>query len=154
MQSVFLLPNLQEDWRFRDCPYVEQGGLRAYAGIPLRMQHDSGESIGLGSICVASATSQPPLSQQQQQTLTRLADWVVADIVQCTRARRQRERRRLAELIASVENSGDDQDCHESVLKILQIAYPTEVVRIQPSDADRCEYGQHTVLPPGLKNGL
>lgn len=154
VQSVFLLPNLQEDWRFRDCPYVEQGGLRAYAGIPLRMQHDSGESIGLGSICVASATSQPPLSQQQQQTLTRLADWVVADIVQCTRARRQRERRRLAELIASVENSGDGQDCHESVLKILQIAYPTEVVRIQPSDADRCEYGQHNVLPPGLKNGL
>ncbi|KAM3508307.1 hypothetical protein MY11210_006776 [Beauveria gryllotalpidicola] len=153
--SVFLMPNLQEDWRFRDCPYVEQGGLRAYAGIPLRMQHESGESIALGTICVASATSQPPLSQQQQQTLTRLADWVVSDIVQCTRARRQRERRRLAELIESVGNSRNDKDCHDSVLDILQLAYPSEVIRIQPSDADRCDVNApETVLPPGLKNGL
>ncbi|OAA35484.1 CheY-like superfamily [Beauveria brongniartii RCEF 3172] len=153
--SVFLIPNLQEDWRFQDCPYVEQGGLRAYAGIPLRMQHESGECIGLGTICVASATSQPPLSQQQQQTLTRLADWVVSDIVQCTRARRQRERRRLAELIESVGDSHDDRDSHESVLNILRLAYPSEVIRIQPSDADRCDVNEaETVLPPGLKNGL
>ncbi|KAJ4159398.1 uncharacterized protein LMH87_008300 [Akanthomyces muscarius] len=153
--SVFLLPNLQEDWRFRDCPYAEQGGLLAYAGVPLRMQHESGECVGLGSLCVASNTPQPPLSQQQQQTLTRLADWVVADIVQCTRARRQRERRRLADLVASVENSNENQDSHESVLRILRIAYPSEVIRIQPSDADRCDVnGPDTVLPPGLKNGL
>jgi GAF domain-containing protein len=33
--SVFLLPNMMEDWRFRDSPYVESGGLRAYAGAPL-----------------------------------------------------------------------------------------------------------------------
>ncbi|KAK8143219.1 hypothetical protein G3M48_007536 [Beauveria asiatica] len=153
--SVFLLPNLQEDWRFQDCPYVEQGGLRAYAGIPLRMQHESGECIGLGTICVASTTSQPPLSQQQQQTLTRLADWVVSDIVQCTRARRQRERRRLAELIESVGNIHDDRDSHESVLNILRLAYPNEVIRIQPSDAHRCDVNEpETALPPGLKMGL
>ncbi|KAM3470314.1 hypothetical protein MY8738_009797 [Beauveria namnaoensis] len=153
--SVFLIPNLQEDWRFQDCPYVEQGGLRAYAGVPLRMQHESGECIGLGTICVASATSQPPLSQQQQQTLTRLADWVVSDIVQCTRARRQRERRRLAELIDSVGTSHDDREPHESVLNILRLAYPSEVIRIQPSDADRCDVNApETILPPGLKNGL
>ncbi|KAM3455111.1 hypothetical protein MY5147_008789 [Beauveria neobassiana] len=153
--SVFLIPNLQEDWRFQDCPYVEQGGLRAYAGVPLRMQHESGECIGLGTICVASATSQPPLSQQQQQTLTRLADWIVSDIVQCTRARRQRERRRLAELIDSVGPSHDDREPHESVLKILRLAYPSEVIRIQPSDADRCDVNApETIMPPGLKNGL
>ncbi|OAA53573.1 CheY-like superfamily [Cordyceps fumosorosea ARSEF 2679] len=152
--SVFLLPSLQEDWRFRDCPYAEKGGLAAYAGIPLRMQHESGECVGLGSICVASATSQPPLSQQQQQTLTRLADWVVADIVQCTRTQRQRERRRLAELVESVENGSGFQDSHAAVLGILQDAYPGEVIRIQPSDADRCDVNWPEVLPPGLKNGL
>lgn len=152
---MFLLPHLHEDWRFRDCPYVEQGGLLAYAGVPLRMQHESGESVGLGSLCVASNTPQPPLSQQQQQTLTRLADWIVADIVQCTRARRQRERRRLADLIASVEDSNQSQDSHESVLRILRAAYPSEIIRIQSSDADRCDVnGPDTVLPPGLKNGL
>ncbi|KAL5337247.1 hypothetical protein BJX70DRAFT_399890 [Aspergillus crustosus] len=48
--SVFLLPALQENWRFRTCLYLEQGGLYAYAGVPLRLQHESGECVGLGSL--------------------------------------------------------------------------------------------------------
>lgn len=145
---------MMEDWRFRESPYVEQGGLLAYAGVPLRMQHESGECIGLGSLCVASATSQPPLSKQQQQTLARLADWVVADIVQCTRARRQRERHRLAELTATVENVSDDHDPQDSVLKILRTAYPDESIDIQSSEADQFFDSRYSGLPSDLNNGL
>ncbi|KAM0464858.1 hypothetical protein ACHAPV_001849 [Trichoderma viride] len=152
--NVFLLPNMLEDWRFRESPYVEQGGLLAYAGVPLRMQHESGECVGLGSLCVASATSQPPLSKPQQQTLARLADWVVADIVQCTRARRQRERHRLAELIATVENVSDEHDSHDSVLKILRIAYPDESISIQSSGTGQFVNSQYSGLPSDLNNGL
>lgn len=145
-----------EDWRFRESPYVEQGGLVAYAGIPLRMQHESGECISFGTICVASATSQPPLSRQQQQTLTRLADWVVADIVQCTRLRRQRERRRLAELLANAENACDENDSQETVLEMLQMAYPSDMISIQASsDLEPCDLnGKNTPFPPNLENGL
>lgn len=52
-----------EDWRFRTCPYLEQGGLYAYAGVPLRLQHESGECVGLGSLCVASSKSEEPLTK-------------------------------------------------------------------------------------------
>ncbi|PNP38793.1 hypothetical protein TGAMA5MH_09016 [Trichoderma gamsii] len=152
--NVFLLPDLLEDWRFRESPYVEQGGLLAYAGVPLRMQHESGECVGLGSLCVASATSQPPLSKPQQQTLARLADWVVADIVQCTRARRQRERHRLAELIATVENVSDEHDSQDSVLEILRIAYPDESISIQSSGTGQFVNSQYSGLPSDLNNGL
>lgn len=66
---------MMEDWRFRESPYVESGGLKAYAGAPLRLQNESGECVALGSLCVASRTSQEPLTRLQQQTLARLADW-------------------------------------------------------------------------------
>ncbi|KAL7917325.1 histidine kinase [Trichoderma austrokoningii] len=147
-------PDLFEDWRFRESPYVEKGRLLAYAGVPLRMQHESGESIGLGSLCVASATSQLPLSKQQQQTLARLADWIVADIVQCTRARRQRERHRLAELIATVENASDNRDSQDSVLEILRTAYPDESISIQSSGTGQFADNPYSGLPSDLNNGL
>lgn len=118
------------------------------------MQHESGECVGLGSLCVASETSQPPLSKPQQQTLARLADWVVADIVQCTRARRQRERHRLAELIATVENVSDEHDSQDSVLKILRIAYPDESITIQSSGTGQFVNSQYSGLPSDLNNGL
>lgn len=103
---------------------------------------------------MASATSQPPLSKQQQQTLARLADWIVADIVQCTRARRQRERHRLAELIATIENVSNDHDSQESVLKILRTAYPDELISIQSSGSEQFVNSRYSGLPSDLNNGL
>ncbi|XEU96125.1 hypothetical protein FSHL1_001410 [Fusarium sambucinum] len=134
--NVFLLPNMLEDWRFRESPYVEHGGLTAYAGVPLRIQHESGESVGLGSLCVASATSQPPLSKHQQLALARLGDWIVADIVQCARARRQRERHRLTDLITTLLREPEGDDVQEPILRILREAYPDESVSLQSTGAD------------------
>ncbi|KAI1050775.1 hypothetical protein LB507_009330 [Fusarium sp. FIESC RH6] len=138
--NVFLLPNMLEDWRFRESPYVEHGGLIAYAGVPLRMQHESGESVGLGSLCVASATSKPPLSKQQQLALARLGDWIVADIVQCARARRQRERHRLNELIANLHQEPEGDDVQEPILRVLRQAYPEESVTLQSNSTDSFDH--------------
>lgn len=119
------------------------------------MQYESGECIGLGSLCVASATKQPPLSQHQQQTIVRLADWIVADIVQYTRARRQRERHRLAELIRTFEHNHHDNDPQKSIKQMLQIAYPDHIIALQPIDDDlRDSNERHILLPAGLKDGL
>ncbi|RSM03821.1 hypothetical protein CEP52_007205 [Fusarium oligoseptatum] len=153
--NVFLLPNMMEDWRFKESPYVEQGGLTAYAGVPLRMQHESGECVGLGSLCVASATSRDPLTKPQQQTLARLADWIVADIVLCARAKRQRERQRMAELIAEIERDDDDAVSEEPVLKIMRAAYPDATISLQSARAGHIETeGGRPILSSNLENGL
>ncbi|KAJ9424557.1 hypothetical protein QL093DRAFT_2218845 [Fusarium oxysporum] len=151
--NVFLLPNMLQDWRFRESPYVEHGGLVAYAGVPLRMQHESGECVGLGSLCVASATGRDSLSKTQQLALARLADWIVHDIIQCARARRQRERHRFVELIAAVQQEPDGDDIQEPILRILRQAFPDESISLQSTGTD-----QSTVPYPAttsdLKHGL
>lgn len=144
-----------EDWRFQQSPYAEKGGLTAYAGVPLRMQHESGECVGLGSLCVASATSKDPLTKPQQQTLARLADWVVADMVLCARAKRQRERHRMSELIAEVERDDEDLVSEEPVLRIMRAAYPDATASLRSSRADHIETeGGRPILSSNLENGL
>ncbi|KAG5655406.1 hypothetical protein KAF25_000655 [Fusarium avenaceum] len=153
--SVFLLPNMLEDWRFRECPYVERGGLVAYAGVPLRMQHESGECVGLGSICVASSTPQPPLSKSQQLALARLGDWVVSDIIQCARAKRQRERHRLVELIAALERDPEGDHIQEPVLRILHEAYPSESISLQSTGSGQTGTSiPYPAAASDLKHGL
>ncbi|KAF4449504.1 hypothetical protein F53441_7239 [Fusarium austroafricanum] len=153
--NVFLLPNMLDDWRFRESPYVEHGGLIAYAGIPLRMQHESGECVGLGSLCVASATDQEPLSKQQQLALARLADWIVHDIIQCARARRQRERARFVGLIAAVQQEPESDDGQEPILRILREAFPDESISLQSTGTENPDTSvPYPATSSDLKHGL
>ncbi|KAM0256048.1 hypothetical protein ACHAQJ_005247 [Trichoderma viride] len=145
--NIFLLPNMMEDWRFSQSPYVESGGLRAYAGAPLRLQNESGDCVSLGSLCVASSTAQEPLTKPQQQTLARLADWIVADIVQCARARRQRERRRMSELISAAQGEADKLDSEDPILRILKTTYPDAAINLQSSKAAHVEVGDRDPIP-------
>lgn len=128
-----------EDWRFKECPYVESGGLRAYAGAPLRLQNDSGDCVSLGSLCVASSTSKDPLTKTQQQMLVRLADWVVSDIIQCARARRQRERRQMSDLIATAQSEAEKLISEDPILRILGIIYHDATITLQLSKSDLVE---------------
>jgi signal transduction histidine kinase/CheY-like chemotaxis protein len=128
-----------EDWRFENSPYVESGGLRAYAGAPLRMQNETGDTVCLGSICAASPNRQDPLTKAQQTTLARLADWIVADIVQLTRARRQRERRRMVDMLAAAQEEADAAVSEKSIIRMLQTAYPDAVVSLRTCKAGRVE---------------
>ncbi|KAL5357235.1 hypothetical protein BJX96DRAFT_172348 [Aspergillus floccosus] len=153
--SVFLLPELQEDWRFRACPYLEQGGLYAYAGVPLRLQHESGVTVGLGSLCVASSKAEDPLTKDQQQALVRLADWVVSDMVQCARARRQRERQRMTDLLATAQLELDKGVSEDPVFRILKTIYPKAVIKSQSTKATRVEMeARNSILMSDLEGGL
>ena len=134
-----MLPDMLEDWRFENSPYVEFGGLRAYAGAPLRLQNEAGDTVCLGSICVASPTRREPLTRAHQTTLARLADWIVADIVQLTRARRQRERRRMVDMLAAAQEETVDAVSEEPIMQMLQTTYPGAVVSLQTCKAGHVE---------------
>ncbi|KAJ6002424.1 histidine kinase HHK3 [Penicillium sp. IBT 35674x] len=153
--SVFLLPNMMEDWRFQESPYLELGGLRAYAGAPLRLQNENGECVGLGSLCVASSKSEEPLTALQQQSLIRLADWVVSDLVQCARARRQRARRQMSELLVIAQKETDDMVSDVPVLRILKTMYADAVIRLQPSNSSHVEVeGRNPIPISEIEEGL
>lgn len=144
-----------EDWRFRNCPYRESGGLEAYAGVPLRIQTESGECVCLGSLCVASNKSEKPLTKVQHQALVHLADWVVSDLVQCVRAKRQRERHRMSELVSDARRKGHDQGSTEPVMDILKSVYTNAIVRLHPSRTAHVEFdGGHSVSVHDLQEGL
>ena len=136
-----------EDWRFQESPYLEQGGLRAYAGAPLRLQNEYGDCVGLGSLCVASSNNEEPLTKTQQQALVRLADWVVSDLVQCARARRQRERRQMSELLSIAQKETDDAVSEEPVLRILRTTYPDATISLQPFKATHVEVEGRDPIP-------
>lgn len=135
-----MLPDMRQDWRFENSPYVEFGGLRAYAGVPLRLQNENGDTVCLGSICVASTTQREPLTRAQQTTMARLADWIVSDIVQLTRARRQRERRRMVDMLATAQEETDDAVSEEPVTRMLQTTYPGALVSLQTCKAGHVEF--------------
>lgn len=145
-----------EDWRFRESPHVRQGGLRAYAGVPLHFQTEFGEHVALGSLCVASNTQQEPPSKSKQMFLARLADWIVADIIQSARARRQRERRRMLELLSDAqERCAHDANHEEVLLDILRKVYPSTSINIQTSNDHRLLFEGGTAIPTlQLENGL
>ena len=155
-QAIFTLLNMTNDWRFRESPHVEVGGLRAYAGAPLRFETEFGEHIAFGSLCVASNSAQEPLSKEQQRSLARLADWIVADIVHAHRARRQRERRQMLERIAWLQKQLDlDRNLEEAVKEMLQEVYPGSLVKIMQAQDDTLSLGDGTTVPMvDIEHGL
>ncbi|KAF2130186.1 putative histidine kinase-like protein HHK3p [Dothidotthia symphoricarpi CBS 119687] len=154
--SIFNLANMTEDWRFRKSPHVDQGGLRAYAGAPLRFETESGEHVALGSLCVASNSPQEPLSKSQQQALARLADWIVSDIVHSARSRRQRQRRWMLELLSVVQQRSEQgANVEEVILEILRQVYPSTTVNIQRSYDGMIQFaGGPSLLASELEQGL
>lgn len=148
---------MAEDWRFQGSPHVEVGGLRAYAGVPLRFETEFGEHVCFGSLCVASNDPQEPLSRAQQTALVRLADWIVNDIVHSARARRQRERRRMQELLSNASKLCDcTENVEEVVLDVLKQVYSEATITIQKSDSRRLVTldGRDAVPYSDFDNGL
>ncbi|RMZ74576.1 histidine kinase HHK3p [Pyrenophora seminiperda CCB06] len=129
--TIFALPNMVNDWRFKHSPHVEIGGLRAYAGVPLKFETEFGQHVAFGSLCVASNSPQELLSKTVQQSLARLADWIVADIVHSARGRRQRERRRMLELLSHAQQQCDEHvDMEQAIPNMICQVYPYAQVTV------------------------
>lgn len=99
---------------------------------------------------------QAPLSKAQQLSLARLADWVVADIVHSARARRQRERRRMLELLAVAQKRSDlDENFETIVLDLLRRIYPEAIVSIRTALDDQLMLEGGTAVPiDQIEHGL
>lgn len=147
---------MTEDWRFEHSPHVEEGGLRAYAGVPLRFATEFGDHVSFGSLCVASNSPKASLDKLQQQALARLADWIVDDIIQSARLRRQKERRQMLELLAEAEKQcSKGVKMEEYIPEMLRTKYPTASVRICKSAAGEILLEGGTVVKTDeLQSGL
>jgi CheY-like chemotaxis protein/nitrogen-specific signal transduction histidine kinase len=147
---------MPEDWRFRQSPHVDEGGLRAYAGVPLRFQTDFGDHVAFGSLCVASNSPQASLNKAQQQSLARLADWIVTDIIHSARLRRQRERQWMLELLAEAEkqcSKGVNMEAY--IPEMLRTKYPTATVCVcKVTDGETLLEGGTVLKTTDLQNGL
>ncbi|KAE8837458.1 hypothetical protein CFE70_000176 [Pyrenophora teres f. teres 0-1] len=154
--TIFALPNMVNDWRFKHSPHVEQGGLRAYAGVPLKFETEFGEHVAFGSLCVASNSPQELLSKTVQQSLARLADWIVADIVHSARGRRQRERRKMLELLSHAQQQCDEYaDMEQAIPNMLRQVYPDAQVTITETVNGQIVLDSGTTFSPSrLEQGL
>jgi signal transduction histidine kinase/CheY-like chemotaxis protein len=146
---------LANDWRFEKSPHVDQGGLRAYAGVPLKFETEFGEHVAFGSLCVASNSAEALLSKSEQQSLVRLADWVVTDIVHSARIRRQQERRRMMELISSAQQQCDNHvNMEETIPELLREVYSGTTVSLHHTRDGQVTLGATTFRTAELQLGL
>ncbi|KUI52572.1 Hybrid signal transduction histidine kinase J [Cytospora mali] len=142
--SVFMLPNMASDWRFKQMPCVEDG-LRSYAGAQLRCKAPSGDVFALGSLCVASVSEHPPLTPAQQTALVRFADLLSADIINHSREKRRRQRHYMDQLLA--ERRTDDLDNNENrILDLIREVYPAASVGIHESFDGTLSLPNHTPI--------
>lgn len=133
--SVFSIPNMAEDWRFKQSPHVAIGGLRSYAGTQLLIKTDTGEEVALGSLCIASKTVQKPLNQEQKASLVRFAEMVTSELVSTLRQSRTREKEKKLELLMGLKGEKDvsEADFKARLIELIKSFYPEASVSIQTS---------------------
>lgn len=127
---MLLLSDMDKDWRFKRAPHIEQGGMRSYAGTPLRCRTEDGDEVAFGSLCVLSNTTGLSLSTSQQDALVRFADMIVLEIVNHSRWSRQRQQLRMNELIAKAIPNADTSHIEAKVLDIATEIYPDAQIQL------------------------
>lgn len=140
-----MLPDMINDWRFRQSPQVALGGLRAYAGAQLRCKALNGEEIALGSLCVAASAKQPALSAAQQEVLVRFADVISSELVNRSREARKRQRHHMAYLLADARIDGSE-NAEERILGILRQVYPGATANVQTSPHGTIRLANHATV--------
>jgi signal transduction histidine kinase len=134
--SVFMLPDMTADWRFSHSPHV-QAGLGFYAGTQLRYKVPGASAeVVFGSLCVASSTPQPPLTNMQQRSLLRLSDMIVHAIVERARAVRATDRQKMSSLLTEITPKLNVDNVEELLFDILRQTYPDAQVSMQERQDD------------------
>ncbi|KAI1735273.1 hypothetical protein F4680DRAFT_435950 [Xylaria scruposa] len=155
LDSVFMVLDMSKDWRFRHSPHSEIGGLKSYAGAPLRMMTDNGVEIPLGSLCVASDTPQEPLGKAQRESLTSFSELISTTIVNHTRQRRLKQRQEMTELLSVLRSKIDADDYEESAIRVIQQAYQDAHVSLQAAVDGRVPVkGRPAVKLSDVEEGL
>lgn len=131
-----MITDLSKDWRFQHSPPVEIGGIRSYAGTQLQTVTSTGETVVLGSICVASKTVQSPLSEEHKKSLIRAADIATAEIMSSTRIRRLRERQKMGERLYALRTNSSGLHIEELAIEILKGQYKNAQVTVQTVQDD------------------
>ncbi|KAF2155246.1 hypothetical protein K461DRAFT_326953 [Myriangium duriaei CBS 260.36] len=140
---VFQVADMSDDWRFKASPHVDKGGIRSYAGTSLRCQVETGESIALGSLCVASNTPGKALSASQQSTLVRFANMLSNEIVDRSRAMRREQQQYMHELLSSVTANSEIDAMETRTFGILHEIYAHATIGLRDTRA------QSVALPDG-----
>ncbi|TRX89888.1 hypothetical protein FHL15_009160 [Xylaria flabelliformis] len=132
LDNVFMVLDMSKDWRFRHSPHSKIGGLKSYAGAPLRLMTDNGVEIPLGSLCVASDTPQKPLGK-----------------------RRLKKRQEMTELLSVLRSKIDAEDYEESAIRVIQQAYQEAHVSLQAAVDGRVPVkGRTAVKLSDVEEGL
>lgn len=125
------MPNLVEDERFQNAPFVLEGGLRAYAGIQLRCSVQDGTDVALGSLCVSSEAVNQHLTQAQLDIMTKFADMLTEDLLNASRQRRARQQARNDDLIKSAMSRLPENLDEDAVLAILREVFVGAQVQVR-----------------------
>lgn len=133
LPQIFVLPNMLADWRFRNSPHVQEGGLRSYAGAQLRCETENGQYVALGSLCVAANSETDGLSAEKQAALSRFADILSAEIVNRSRINRQRQRQLMGDIISRIKSQATQRTVEDLVKQALQGVYPDATIMLQGS---------------------
>ncbi|KAI0802114.1 hypothetical protein GGR55DRAFT_683524 [Xylaria sp. FL0064] len=147
LDNVFMVLDMSTDWRFRHSPHSEIGGLRSYAGAPLRLMADNGVEIPLGSLCVASDTPQKPLGKAQRQSLVSFSELISTAIASHTRQRRLRKRQEMEDLLSVLRSKIDAEDYEEESISIVQKAYPGAHVALEVEQDGQVSVKGRSAIP-------
>ena len=154
-RSVLMLNDMQSDWRFQHSPHVEHGGLQSYAGTQLLCKTEDGQEVALGSLCVASNTRRELLSPEKQANLVKFSDMITAEIVTGCQLKRQRQRRRMADLLANVQARATVDNVESLILNLAGEIYPEADVSIQDSLIDMLTLKNRNPIPvKAVRDGL
>ncbi|CAN8104035.1 unnamed protein product [Discula destructiva] len=139
--KVFFIPDMDNDWRFRAAP-ISMQGLRGYAGAQLRCNIPGGESVALGSLCIASNSKQPSLTPTQQDALIRFADMLSAEVISHSREARRRQRHSMARLLAECRLD-ELEDAKDRILHVMHQVYPAACVDLVELGGDQIPLPAH-----------
>lgn len=113
---------MKADWRFELSPQAKLG-LRSYAGTQIRMPLPNGEQVSLGTLCVASLTTQPALDEEQKASLVRIADVIMGEIVSKKRLERMQERQAMSERLTQLRAKAHAEYVETETLAELSSRY-------------------------------
>ncbi|KAG8630361.1 hypothetical protein KVT40_001980 [Elsinoe batatas] len=139
--DVFVVSDMQQDWRFKGSPHVCYGGIRSYAGTILRCQVADGDAVALGSLCLASEKPNLSFTKSQHDALVRFSDMKV--------------QQRMSERIARATASTDINLVEKSIMAVLDETYTGAQIKVCKVQAQSIpiDHGRRISLS-SLQHGL